>query len=273
MTSASLAATARWTAAVRAMETARDDRLFEDPWAAELAGPEGRTWIEARTPESVLPLVMRTRYYDDWLSGALLDATLRQVVVLGAGLDTRAWRLGWPADVTLFEIDREATLEHKAEVLGRTGAKARCSRRPVSVDLASDWPNALATAGFAADRSTAWLAEGLLFYLPDDLLVRILDEITVSSAPGSRLGFDIVNGAVLTSPYTKPWVDMQAAAGAPWLGTLEDPVGFLAERGWVSSLTQAGQPDANHGRWTLPVVPTHVPDFPHYWFVTAHRPT
>jgi hypothetical protein len=64
---------------------------------------------------------------------------------------------------------------------------------------------------------------------------------------------------------------MQAAAGAPWLGTIEDPVGFLAERGWAPSLTQAGQPDADYGRWTLPVVPTSVPDFPHYWFVTATR--
>lgn len=273
MTSATLAATARWTAAVRALETAREDRLFEDPWAAELAGPEGRAWIEARTPDSVLPLVVRTRYYDDWLTEALLDATIRQVVVLGAGLDTRAWRLGWPHGTVLFELDQAAVLARKAEVLAGAGAAPRCERREVEADLGSDWPGRLLGAGFAPDRPTAWLAEGLLFYLPDELLVRILDEIAASSAPESQLGFDIVNGAVLTSPYTKPWVDMQAAAGAPWLGTLEDPVGFLAERGWRSSLTQAGQPDANHGRWTLPVVPTDVPAFPHYWFVTARRPT
>ena len=87
--------------------------------------------------------------------------------------------------------------------------------------------------------------------------------------PGSRFGFDIVNAAVLTSPYTRPWVEMQAAAGAPWLGTMDDPVGFLAGLGWRAALTQAGQPDANHGRWTLPVVPATVPDLPHCWFVTA----
>ena len=116
-----------------------------------------------------------------------------------------------------------------------------------------------------------WLLEGLLFYLPDEQVVRILDQVTALASPASRLGFDIVNAAVLSSPYTRPWVEMQAAAGAPWLGTMEDPVAFLGQRGWSAALTQAGQPDANHGRWTLPVVPTTLPDFPHAWFVTAVR--
>ncbi|MGZ8437255.1 MAG: hypothetical protein ACXWXR_01785 [Candidatus Limnocylindrales bacterium] len=95
--------------------------------------------------------------------------------------------------------------------------------------------------------------------------------MTALAAPGSRLGFDIVNAAVLTSPWTRSWVAMQADAGAPWVGTMDDPVGFLAGRGWRAALTQAGQPDANHGRWTLPVIPTTAPDMPHSWFVTAER--
>lgn len=253
------------------METAKDDRLFDDPWAADLAGLEGRAWIEARSPDSVLPLVMRTRYFDDWLASAILEPALRQVVVLGAGLDTRAWRLAWPQDTILFELDQAGVLAQKAEVLARAGVAARCERRAVEVDLRADWLSALRTAGFADDRPARWLLEGILFYLPSVDVVRILDAVSQSAATGSRLGFDIVNGAVLTSPYTKPWVDMQAAAGAPWLGTLEDPVGFLARRGWAASLSQAGQPDASYGRWTLPVVPVDLPDFPHYWFVTALR--
>jgi methyltransferase (TIGR00027 family) len=271
MTSATLAATARWTAAVRAMETARDDRLFEDPWAAELAGATGRAWIEARTPDSVLPLVIRTRYFDDWLADALLDVSLRQVVVMGAGLDTRAWRLGWPDGTFLFELDQAAVLAHKAEVLKEAGAAPRCERREVQADLRAAWLRALIEAGLAVDRPALWLLEGILFYMPSDDVVRILDTLSARAVIGSRLGFDIVNGAVLTSPYTKPWVDMQAAAGAPWLGTLEDPVSFLAARGWTARLSQAGQPEASHGRWTLPVVPVDQPDFPHYWFVTATR--
>ena len=62
---------------------------------------------------------------------------------------------------------------------------------------------------------------------------------------------------------------MQAKAGAPWIGTLDDPIGFLNQYGWQGTMTQAGQMDANYGRWTLPVLPTMMPEFPHNWFVTA----
>lgn len=271
-TTTTLEATARWTAAVRAAETRREDRLFDDPWAAELAGPEGLAWIEARAPDNVLPLVMRTRYFDDWLQGTVGSAALQQVVILGAGLDTRAFRSPWPTGARVFELDRPTILEHKEEVLARAGAIPRCERRVVPADLADDWPAALSRAGLDTGLPATWLLEGILFYLPGAVIVHTLDEITRLSAPGSHLGFDIVNAVVLTSPYTRPWVEMQAAAGAPWLGTLDDPVGFLADRGWLASLTQAGQPDADHGRWNLPVVPVTLPDFPHYWFVTAARP-
>jgi hypothetical protein len=83
------------------------------------------------------------------------------------------------------------------------------------------------------------------------------------------MGFDIINSTVLTSPWTRPWVEMQANAGAPWIGTLDDPVGFLAARGWQATLSQAGEPDANHGRWALPVLPAAMPGVPHNWLVTA----
>jgi len=268
---ATLEATARWTAAVRAMETARADRLVDDPWAAALAGTEGQAWVDARSSAGVLPIVLRTRYFDDWLGSVVTTEDLRQIVLLGAGLDTRAFRLPWPDGCVLFEVDRAPVLEHKTRLLTAAEALPRCERRTAVADLREDWADALHASGFDHSRPAVWLLEGLLFYLPGDEIVRLLDGVTTLAIPRSYLGFDIVNAAVLTSPYTKPWVEMQAAAGAPWLGTMEDPVGFLAERGWRASLTQAGQPDANHGRWTLPVVPTTLPGFPHSWFVTATR--
>ena len=133
------------------------------------------------------------------------------------------------------------------------------------------WREALVAAGFDPSRPSAWLLEGLLFYLDPQAIAALIDELTRLAAPGSELGFDIVNGAMLTSRWTRPWVEMQAAAGAPWIGTIDDPVGFLAARGWQATLTQAGQPDASHGRWTLPVLPTTMPDMPHNWFVTARK--
>lgn len=62
-----LGLTARWTASVRALESRREDCLFNDPWAAALAGPEGEAWIEHRSADSVVPIIIRTRYFDDFL--------------------------------------------------------------------------------------------------------------------------------------------------------------------------------------------------------------
>jgi len=109
------------------------------------------------------------------------------------------------------------------------------------------------------------------FYLPNESIVQILDQVTdmAAPAPGSWMGFDINNSAMMTSQWTREWVEMQAKMGAPWIGTMDDPQGFLGERGWKASLSQPGAPDANYGRWTLPVLPVLMPDFPHNWFVTA----
>ena len=268
-TPGSLEATARWTAAVRARESERDDRLVDDPWAAALAGPEGIAWLAARNPDSGLPIVIRTRYFDDWLGA--IAGSVPQVVLLAAGLDTRPWRLGWPDGTILFELDRAAVLEEKAAVLAGAGATAACERRPVAADLASDWAPMLRGAGFDPAVPTAWLAEGVMFYLPDETGRRILETVTALSAPGSRLGFDIVNSHVLTSPWTKAWVEMQAAAGAPWIGTMDDPAGVLEELGWTATVSQPGDPGTDHGRWTLPVVPASMRDMPHSWYVTAER--
>jgi hypothetical protein len=100
-------------------------------------------------------------------------------------------------------------------------------------------------------------------------LEHILDEVCRLAAAGSWLGFDCINAATLTSPWTRPWLEMQASQGAPWLGTLDDPIQFLAERGWQAGLSQAGAADAHHGRWTLPVIPSDMPGMPHNWYVTA----
>ncbi len=264
-------ATARWTAAVRAAETARDDRLFDDPWAAALAGPQGAAWIPERPPGSTLPIAIRTRFFDDWLHAVAIDGGIRQVVLLAAGLDTRAYRLPWAVATTVFELDRAAVLAEKERTLEAAGATPACNRRVVDADLAGDWVTALRDAGLDEARPTAWLLEGLLFYLAPEVIAQILDDVTRIAAPGSTLGFDIPNGHVLTSPWTKPWVEMQAAAGAPWIGTMDDPAAELAARGWQAVVTQPGAPGADYGRWTLPVVPAGMTDMPHSWYVTAER--
>lgn len=264
-------ATACWAAAARALERARPDPLLDDPWAERLAGPQGMAWLAGLAPGATLPMVLRARYFDDWLAGALAEGGLRQVVLLGSGLETRPWRLPWPMGSTAFEVDRAAVLDRKTAVLEGAGATPHCRRVPVVADLAGDWDAALIAAGFDRSAPTAWLAEGLLFYLPDPLLREVLAAATRLSALGSRLGFDIPSRVVLTSPWTKPWVDMQAAAGAPWLGTMDDPAGELGALGWRVTVVQPGEGGTGHGRWTLPVPPAHGRDLPHSWWVTALR--
>ena len=80
----------------------------------------------------------------------------------------------------------------------------------------------------------------------------MLDEVCAYAAPGSWLGFDIVNDLTLTHPLTKAWIEMQAQAGAPWIGALDDPEAFLSERNWQACITQIGQPDAIYGGNTRP---------------------
>lgn len=266
-----LSSTAYWTASVRALESARPDHLFEDPWAEALAGLEGERWLAGRSPESVLPIVLRTRYFDDYLQRIVCEEAVRQVVLLAAGLDTRAYRLHWPAGTVFFELDQPAVMQYKTRVLAELQAQPACERQVIEQDLTDPWQAALLQVGFQPDLPSLWLLEGFMFYLPTTTIQVILADVSKIAAPGSWLGFDIINSTMLEHPLTRAWVKMQAAAGAPWIGTLDDPAATLAELGWRAGLTQAGQADANYGRWTLPVFPTHTPGIPHSWFVTARR--
>lgn len=266
-----LGATAYWTAAVRAHESERADRLFHDPWAAALAGEPGNSWMAPRTPESVLPIALRTRFFDDYLQRTVAEEHIRQIVLIAAGLDTRAFRLTWPPGLRLFELDQAPVLAYKEEVLRAAGATPTCSRRAVAVDLLGDWTLPLVEAGFVPQQPAAWLLEGLLFYLPPDKLTELLEQTLDLAAPGSAIAFDAINSLTLTSPLTKSWVQMQAEAGAPWLGTLDDPEGLLARHGWQATLTALGAPDANYGRWPYPVIPARAPDVPHLWYVMGRK--
>jgi methyltransferase (TIGR00027 family) len=136
-------------------------------------------------------MAARTRYFDSFF----LDATragIRQAVILASGLDARAYRLAWPADMTVFEIDQPRVIEFKSTTLAGLRAAPTADLRTVSIDLRHDWPAALRDAGLDSDRPTAWIAEGLFGYLPPDAQDRLLDNITALSAHGSRLATETV---------------------------------------------------------------------------------
>lgn len=268
-----LESTAYWTAAARAKESEREDRLFNDPWASLLAGQVGAEWIAQRAGNvfSTAPMIIRTHYFDTFLERAVLQNAIRQVVILAAGLDTRAFRLNWPDGTRLYELDQPSILQYKAQALQSTGAKLACERIQIELDLTQPWKESLTRSGFDPQRPSVWLLEGFLFYLPNEDIIHILDTVTSLAAKGSWLGFDIVNSLTLTSPITRQWIEMQARSGAPWIGAMDDPESFLAERGWRATMTQSGAEDANYGRWTLPVIPVKMAGMPHNWYVTAYK--
>jgi len=267
-----LGSTGRWTAGVRARESLREDRLFNDPWAAALAGEDGQEWAEHRSGDDGVSIAIRTRFFDDFLQRVTGEHAIRQVVLMAAGMDTRAFRLSWPEKTRFFELDQPQVLQYKEQILRSVGALLASERHAIEVDLTGDpWSEALITAGFAPHQPTAWLLEGFLHYLPKENVTRMLDEITSLATPGSWIGFDIINSAMLTSPWTRQWVEKLADSGVPWIGTMDDPEAFLATRGWKATLTLAGEEEANYGRYPYPVIPRAIPDMPRSWFVTAQK--
>ncbi|GAT00265.1 class I SAM-dependent methyltransferase [Mycolicibacterium fortuitum] len=201
----SVGSTAVMVAAARAGETERENPLIRDPYAAVLVAGAGTGFWETLLDQDVAAKIaevddeaakifehmgsyqaVRTHFFDAYFTEAA-EAGIRQIVILAAGLDSRAYRLEWPAGTTVFEIDQPKVLEYKAETLAAHGAQPSARRHEVAVDLRQDWPKALREAGFDDSQPTAWLAEGLLMYLPADAQDRLFELVTELSAPGSRI--------------------------------------------------------------------------------------
>lgn len=230
-----VSATALWTVRMRAQESERPDALFHDPLAAEFLtrARDAGTPPGAGLLQQVLPdwLAVRTRFFDDHLLDATRARGIRQVVLLGAGLDTRAYRLKWPDGVQVFEVDLPAVHAFKEQVLqGRTPTAAR--RAPVAADLLADWGGAVRAAGFDPGQPTAWLCEGLLFYLPPEAVDRLVAVTGELSAPGSTLGAECLNADAADSPFVRPWLEALSGSGTPWVWHLADAEKWWGERDW-----------------------------------------
>ncbi|WP_326835408.1 class I SAM-dependent methyltransferase [Amycolatopsis rhabdoformis] len=193
----SVGATATMAAAARAIATRAENSLFDDPFAEPLVRAVGVELL-TRLASGELPpgeLVgeifidvaqVRAQFYDTFFLDAA-RAGVTQAVILASGLDSRAYRLPWPAGTVVFELDQPRVIDFKTRTLADLGAEPTAERRTAPADLRDDWPAALRTAGFDPARPTAWSAEGLLGYLPPDAQDRLLDTLTDLSAPGSRV--------------------------------------------------------------------------------------
>jgi methyltransferase (TIGR00027 family) len=297
----SVGTTAVMVAAARAAETASPDPLISDPYARILVeGAGGGVWGLMMDEDWVARAVdidpegaaifahmgsyqaVRTRFFDDFFTAAG-GAGIRQVVILASGLDSRAYRLDWPAGTVVYEIDQPKVLEYKESVLSAHGVQATATRREVAIDLRHDWPKALREAGFDASVPTAWLAEGLLMYLPADAQDRLFAQITELSAVGSRIAaetaptqaeerrqqmkerFEVIKEKFgITDSLDVGelmYNDPDRADVAEWLGA----------HGWDSTAVQSAAEMRRLDRWALPDGPDAPADDAFSQFVTASR--
>ena len=206
----SVGSTAVMVAAARAAETDNPDPLIRDPYARILVEGAGTGMWESMLDESMADRVeaadpeaaaifrhmgnyqaVRTHFFDAFFADAAA-AGIRQIVILASGLDSRAYRLDWPAGTRVYEIDQPKVLEYKATTLAEHGVRPAAEVHEVPVDLRQDWAAALRGRGFDPTQPTAWLAEGLLMYLPADAQDRLFEQVTELSAPGSRVSAEAV---------------------------------------------------------------------------------
>jgi len=250
-------------ALVRSEETKRHDRLFEDPYAAAFveAAPDAFAEEEAEADRGVLSALgaafafnatVRTRFYDDYLIEAT-RSRCHQVVLVAAGLDTRAFRLAWPAGTRLFELDLPEVLTFKERVLDTMGVVPRRDRTRVAVDLRSEWQAPLTDAGFDTAVPTAWLIEGLLTYLNPEEAAELLTGVTELSGPMSRVAFEQdsgVSSSLIAQARGVPSMERYTALFKGGLGARGPR--WLEDHGWGVAIHDQLEVAARYGRQAPP---------------------
>lgn len=278
----SVGATATLVAAGRAIASTEPHGLIDDPYAATLVRAVGIDFFtkmidgdldltgiapEAakRARANIDEMAVRTKFFDEYLLAATATG-VRQVVILASGLDSRAYRLNWPAGTVVYEIDQPDVIDFKTNTLAGIGAEPTTERRTVSIDLREDWPTALKSAGFDPGAPAAWLAEGLLIYLPPDAQDRLFDVIDGLSAPGSTVATEYVPGLRDFDPdaVREEAVSMKALgldldmSSLVYPGERDSAADYLGARGWEMT----GEPRAElFARYGLPL-PEFVVDNP-----------
>lgn len=263
----SVGATATAVAASRAMASKAPDPLLDDPWADPLVRAVGiDTFVKlidgeiGQTDDPLLnrramneQITVRTRFFDEFFVQAT-GAGIRQAVILASGLDTRAYRLPWPAGTVVFEIDQPEVIAFKTTTLAGLGAQPTAQRRTIAIDLRDDWPSALREAGLDTSRPTAWSAEGLLVYLPPEAQDRLFDDIAALSAPGSRIATEHLDLQGVPPDWADRLTERSRRIGSNinlaelfYTGDRNTAADYLAAHGWRVKVRTTEQAYAANG--------------------------
>lgn len=263
--------TAQWTAAARAIETERTEALFHDQFAAILAEPKGFQLLKKYGGGGLQEFVaIRTRYIDDAIESFVIQDNIRQVVIVAAGMDMRAYRLKWADGTIVYEVDHADLLHEKQKRLDQLSVKPETERRIVAADLSTEWLDALNHAGFDSKQSTLWITEALLFFLTDDQVKFLLKTLASASAPESWLMFDVINENLLRHVGSQLFLKSLREDGIPWLFGTNDPEHYFLNLGWeIKEIKEPGQHGAGKGRWPYKVFPRDVPNIPRNWLIKS----
>jgi methyltransferase (TIGR00027 family) len=267
----SIAKTSLLTAAMRAVETNRSEsegRLFTDPYAELLAGDEGKTLlVKAIAAAGEQPAIaIRTYFMDQKIINAAKGG-VRQIVMLAAGMDTRAYRLTLPKGTRIFEFDRQEVLDYKKEKL--KNVQPLCEVSSIAVDLRNDWQDKLIHAGFKKKEQTLWLVEGLLMYLEESQVNALIERINTLASTSDIMLFDILSRTLLEVPHMKAQLQFLESMGAPWRFGTNEPEKFMQNFNWKVELSQAGE--VAPSRWPFPTVPLNIPNVPRGYYVEARK--
>lgn len=262
----SVGATATAVAASRAMASQGPDALLADPWADPLVRAVGIDNFVKLIDGEIGPndpllnrrtmneqITVRTRYFDDFFIQAT-SSGIRQAVILASGLDTRAYRLPWPADTVVYEIDQPEVIEFKTRTLAGLGAEPVAQRRTIAIDLRDDWPSALAAAGFDTRQPTAWSAEGLLVYLPPEAQDRLFDNVVALSARGSRIATEHMDLRSAPPDWAQRLTERSQRIGSNinltelfYTGDRNSAAEYLTSHGWRADIRTTEQAYAANG--------------------------
>ncbi len=258
----SVGATATMVAAQRVLSNR--EGLIDDPFAEPLVRAVGLDFFVRALDgeidlEDVDPrfnmqraaqgMAVRTRWFDRLFTDAAA-AGVRQAVILAAGLDARAYRLPWPDGTIVYEVDQPEVIDFKTKTLTDLGAKPTADRRTVAIDLRNDWPKALRDNGFDPTQPTAWIAEGLLIYLPSEAQDLLFDRINELSAPGSRVATEHIPDVSMFSDERSQQISERLKqyghdiemGDLIYHGERSDVIDYLTGHGW--DVTAQKTPDA-----------------------------
>lgn len=284
--------TAEYMAFFRALETARPTgtRLFEDRLAAHFLSPSRAIvahaaalpllnglicrYIDVRWPGARTSAVARTRFIDESIHRCL-DGCPKQFVILGAGFDTRAFRLPALDNLPVYVVDHPDTLRVAMPVLERVRADVHPRLRFVPIDFNHvQLDAAMRAAGFVRSTPAVFLWEGVTNYLTADAVDETL-RWCAQSAEGSWLVFTYVDRAVLDEPHrfsgTERLMDTLAKAGERWTFGFDPAAvpGYLAERG----LTLETDVGANQYRqWCYGASAQHMSGYEFYRVAVVRVP-